>query len=663
MLLAGTLTTAPAELVNLSNHCNTLYKEENYQLVTRCFSSLLSQTEVTQYETLYLNTLSNYAYSLILSGDFNKSLSVINEAINRAEKTEHTELQAVLHGNMSIVQLHLNQYDKSYRYLTTQSLEKLPDNRTKQQLKLQQLNILVNLLGKPEINSKNIANEIIKRTSVILNSAETDTIYKSKALVLKSDLYLFNKQYTESERLLEQALEISQAQGLEHLLLRIYWKLANINKHKGNTSASLDYYSMAVSKITNSSIKLVSVSNNVLLNTQPVADLYREYADNILSITPRINDAENKQNHLQTARQLIESARAEQLKDYFKDDCVANTKHRLENIDHVLSTDSAVLYPVVFENRLELLLSTRHGIVQYTQYINRHTLSQLVQDLRLHLEKRRSRSYLLTAKKLYTLLIKPIEQALKSQNISTLVTIPSMGLQTLSFAALHDGEVFLIERYAIAKSPGLKLTEPGLSSATGNILLSGISEPVQGYPALNHVYHELNNINKHFDTELLINENFNKQSLSKALLNDHLSIAHIATHGEFGEKFNQSFLLAHNSKISFNQLSDFIGYNRFRDTPIDLLTLSACYTAAGSEKAALGLAGITVKSGAKSALASLWPVNDKATTLLMEKFYENLVKNTGKAEALRQAQLHLISDVRYRHPGYWAPFILIGNWE
>jgi CHAT domain-containing protein len=103
--------------------------------------------------------------------------------------------------------------------------------------------------------------------------------------------------------------------------------------------------------------------------------------------------------------------------------------------------------------------------------------------------------------------------------------------------------------------------------------------------------------------------------------------------------------------------------SRFRDEPVELLTLSACRTAAGDERAALGLAGIAVKAGARSALATLWYINDQASSEMVAEFYRRLAEpDMSKARALQEAQRTLMRDPRYRHPGFWSPFLLIGNW-
>ncbi len=79
----------------------------------------------------------------------------------------------------------------------------------------------------------------------------------------------------------------------------------------------------------------------------------------------------------------------------------------------------------------------------------------------------------------------------------------------------------------------------------------------------------------------------------------------------------------------------------------------------------MGLAGLALRSGALSTLASLWSVSDRFTADLMIKFYHNLSRTDlkmSKAEALRQAQIGLLKNPEYNHPYFWAPFVLVGNW-
>ena len=86
-------------------------------------------------------------------------------------------------------------------------------------------------------------------------------------------------------------------------------------------------------------------------------------------------------------------------------------------------------------------------------------------------------------------------------------------------------------------------------------------------------------------------------------------------------------------------------------------------SAAGDDRAALGLAGVAIQAGAKSALASLWSISDEATASLMVSFYKS--RKAGgetKAQSLRDAQLALLRSPTYSHPSYWAPYLLVGNW-
>jgi CHAT domain-containing protein len=144
----------------------------------------------------------------------------------------------------------------------------------------------------------------------------------------------------------------------------------------------------------------------------------------------------------------------------------------------------------------------------------------------------------------------------------------------------------------------------------------------------------------------------------------------MATHGKFGVDAESTFLVGFDQRISIGQLDNLLreAKQARRDAsgsvqPVELLTLSACQTAAGDDRSALGIAGVAVRAGVESALATLWYINDQATVPLIEEFYRQLRQpNITKAEALRQAQLKMIADVSYNHPAVWSPFTLIGNW-
>ncbi len=151
--------------------------------------------------------------------------------------------------------------------------------------------------------------------------------------------------------------------------------------------------------------------------------------------------------------------------------------------------------------------------------------------------------------------------------------------------------------------------------------------------------------------------------LDQTMQQGNFGIVHIAAHGHFASEAAQSFLLTSQGKITFDELAKIVGRLRFREQPLELLTLSACETAQGDERAALGLAGVAIQAGARSALATLWRVRDAAATQLMTTFYQHLQNPAiSRARALQLAQLELLQHERYRSPYFWSPFILINNW-
>jgi CHAT domain-containing protein len=138
---------------------------------------------------------------------------------------------------------------------------------------------------------------------------------------------------------------------------------------------------------------------------------------------------------------------------------------------------------------------------------------------------------------------------------------------------------------------------------------------------------------------------------------------HIASHGVFGKTADTSFLMAYDGVINIDELEKLLKSDKFSKQPVELLTLSACQTAEGDDRAPLGLSGIALKAKVRSALGTLWPVSDEAASQLMAEFYKALSKpGISKVQALRQAQIILLKQKKLENPFYWSPFILAGNW-
>ncbi|NES00297.1 MAG: CHAT domain-containing protein, partial [Symploca sp. SIO1B1] len=287
--------------------------------------------------------------------------------------------------------------------------------------------------------------------------------------------------------------------------------------------------------------------------------------------------------------------------------------------------------------------------------------------------------YLPLAQKVYDWLIRPIEQDLANSGVETLVFILDAPLLNLPMAALHDGRQYLIEKYAIAFTPSLQLLESqplergeltalkaGISKTPPPVELASTNKPLQ-FSQLPNVQTELDRIQSQVPGELIVNEEFTNKAIQKAIGSAPFPVVHLATHGLFSSTPEDTFILTWEDTLNIDQLNQLLrGREEGQEKPIELLVLSACQTATGDRRAALGLAGVAVKAGARSTLATLWVVNDAATAELMIDFYQELNqdKTISKAQALRRAQISMIKgdDTERQKPYYWAPFVLVGNW-
>ncbi|NES24121.1 MAG: CHAT domain-containing protein, partial [Symploca sp. SIO3E6] len=288
-------------------------------------------------------------------------------------------------------------------------------------------------------------------------------------------------------------------------------------------------------------------------------------------------------------------------------------------------------------------------------------------------------NYLPLAQKVYNWLIRPIEQDLANSEVETLVFILDAPLLNLPMAVLHDGNQYLIEKYAIALTPSLQLLESeSLERGELTALKAGIfadppevkvesSDKVINFAELPNVEKELNQIQSQVPGELIVNEKFTNSAIQKAIGLAPFPVVHLATHGLFSSTPEETFILTWEDTLNIDQLNQLLrGREEGQRKPIELLVLSACQTATGDRRAALGLAGVAVKAGARSTLATLWVVNDAATAELMIDFYQELNqdKTISKAQALRRAQISMIQgdNPEQQKPYYWAPFVLVGNW-
>lgn len=365
--------------------------------------------------------------------------------------------------------------------------------------------------------------------------------------------------------------------------------------------------------------------------------------------------------------------------------------NRLKEIRERAQINPAVIWAVPKDDFLQLMLVTpeRQFVIKKIRGANRQRLFKRISELEMGISDRQSLAYIPPARLIYRWLFKPLEPYLEAEQIDTLLLCTGPNLRSLPFAALHDGERFVIEKYNLARIPAFSLTDTSYetkSTKSDRQVLAMGATKFDELPSLPGVEVELNTIvPKLWSGRKLVNRDFTIENFIRLHQQGNFEIAHIASHSRFlpGSPEN-SFIQFSDRKLSLAQIADLE-----LDLPqIDLLVLSACETAMGNEDAEYGFAGLAMQAGVKSALASLWAVDDAGTVLLMSEFYRQLKSTPIKSAALRQAQINLLehqvfvenrqikgldikvnlpattisnANANYAHPFYWAGFTIIGN--
>jgi CHAT domain-containing protein len=309
-------------------------------------------------------------------------------------------------------------------------------------------------------------------------------------------------------------------------------------------------------------------------------------------------------------------------------------------------------------------------------------------------QKTNSTSYQASAKQLYDWIIAPLQPTLEARRIDTLVFSLDKGFRAMPIAALYDGKQFLVEKYSLALIPSFSLTDTRFQDIKGSKMLGmGISQSAGGLPALPAVSVEVPTLTEkiwqgtgYLDQQVTL-EQF--QSLAQR---EQFGIVHLATHAEFNPgNLNESFIQFWNGRLTLSKLRRIALSQKWNSNPtLEMLVLSACQTALGSDQAELGFTGLAVQTGVKTVLGSLWSISDEGTLGLMSEFYRNLKTAPIRAAALRDAQLSLLrgqvsvtngqltltdgsqvvlpagsaqNSVNLTHPYFWAAYTVVGNWN
>lgn len=535
---------------------------------------------------------------------------------------------------------------------------------------------------------------------------------ESYALGSLGELYEQAQRWTEAETLTQQALEkvngVSAA-NVPHtindvdLAYRWYYQLGRIREKCNKISDAIDAYEAAVTMLQEQ-LRLDVASSNLNYRSsfreEAQEPVHRELMK--LLLQPEIPSQDN----LKRVREVSTSLLEVELTSFLQRPCTVTTPRAIDEIIQQEAPQTAVFYPVVLPDSLDVIVklpNSNKDLFHKHWEVSHDVFMAKLNDLQLALEEDYTfEAVEQLAQQFYDWIIKPAEAELKKNQIDTLVFTLDRQLQSIPMSVLYDGEKYLIEKYAISEILGLNFDssdrldrsnrpdrpDRSLQPNELKIMAAGLSEippslpkPIRdNFQPLNYVDDELGKIEALRDDGIKVvtlkNNKFTVSNFNTRLNEDKFSVIHLATHGQFSVNPQSTFLLTSggptgestNGLIRVNDLADlFRTRGQIRLDAIELLVLNACETAAGDELATLGLAGTAVRAGARSAIASLWVLDDELSVGFTKTLYEKLRQpDFTKAKALQQAQRELLRDPQHpqyrRHPRYWSPYVLAGNW-
>ncbi len=567
------------------------------------------------------------------------------------------------------------------------NLSKLPPSRTKVYAQINLARELTCLNQQPEIINQLYSWQ--KIDSILKNAVEIaetlgDNKAKSYAIGNRGSLYEYlaiqnqissqkqnkfnskNQNIKTAQKLTSEALLIAQPSEAPSIAYQWQWQLGRLANIQGDKQKAVANYQAAVNTLELVRDDLLSINSDVQFsfrdNVEPV---YRQLVNLLLTST---ENTSLSQNNLTSAINLIDSLQLAELENFLRCNLASLAKGNQQNTQ--VGQKAAFIYPIILEDRLEVLYKLPgEQFKSYSNAVTRNEVEKTAQKLRKAIARRDTETANEYSQTVYQWLIKPLEKELaKNQAVETLVFVLDTELRNIPMAVLYDqkNKEYLVEKkYALSVLPTSQLFNLRPSSEKLKILAGGISEALEvenlKFEAIDAKY-ELSQISELASTQSLLNQEFNQKALQQKLKNEDFSVLHLATHGNFSSDPEQTYILAYNELLRPNDINRLLGGENKRSR-IELLVLSACQTANGDNRATLGLAGLAVRAGADSTLATLWKVNDEFTIKLIKRFYQELNTGVSKAEALHRAQKTLVFGGKYRNEPYdWGAYILVGNW-
>lgn len=612
-----------------------------------------------------LNSDIDISNILLNLGNTAKNLRQIKAAVDYyqqvVEQTSNAQLRVEAQLNQFSLYLEIGQIQPAQNLLSEIKLQlaNLPPSRMSIYATInfvRNWNKLSKLNGDEAVSSL----ESAKTLAYVAHQAKTlgDSRAQAYALNELGKLYFERQQLAEALQLSQQALQISQEINTADISYQAAWQVGRILKKQGDIQGATAAYDSSVKTLKSLRSDLVAINRDVQFSFQEsVEPIYRELVDLLLQST------QPSQQNLKLARDTIEALQLAELDNFFREACLNAKPEQIDQIDK----EAAVIYPIILGDRLEVIISIPgKPLSSYKTILTSGKIENTIKQMRQSLNPVFSNEERLgLSQQLYDWLIRPAESQLRSSGVKTLAFVLDGSLRNIPMATLYDGKQYLLEKYSLALSPGMQLI-PARSLKRENLKLmtAALSESRQGFKPLPAVKSEVTEISSEVSSKLLLNDKFTDTNLKEAIESTPFSVLHLATHGQFSSQSDDTFILSWNEKINVKKLSEYLqARNELQSTPVELMVLSACQTAKGDNRAILGLAGVAVRSGARSTLATLWAVQDESTAKFMVEFYKHFRKpGISKAEALRQTQITFLQNADFSHPFYWSGFVLVGNW-
>ncbi|AKG24555.1 CHAT domain-containing protein [Calothrix sp. 336/3] len=619
-----------------------------------------------------LNSNADIAASLLSLGNNARSQQEITSALSYYQQAAATAPSTLLQTQAQLNQLSLLISAKKYTAAQTlipaiaTHLQQLTPSRA---AIYAQINFTQSLVKIPSLPTDNQTSPSQILATAIRNAQTIgDKRAEAYGLGTLGGLYERNGQLAEAQKLTQQALLLSQGSNAPEISYRWQWQLGRLLQAKGNIPGAIAAYDATVSTLESLRSDLAAVNPEVQFNFRDsVEPVYRESVALLLQSLQGKADEKT----LETARLRMEALQLAELDNFFREACLQGQKVILDQIVDKDNPTAAILYPIILPNTLQVIVKIpQKPLKYYSTPVSQIEVEKTISQLRQNLIKPSAIKAINTdSQKLYNWLIQPIASELQTSNVNTLVFVPDGALRNIPLASLYDGKAYLIEKYAVSLSVGLQLLNPKpLLRKQLNALTAGLTSPPANFsqfPPLPAIKAELQLItDAGVRTTQLLDQQFTTKALENKVNTAPFNILHLATHGEFSSRADKTFILAADGPINVIQF-DSILRGRVQNKPdaVQLLVLSACQTAAGDNRAALGLAGAAIRAGAQSTVASLWQIDDESTAQFVGEFYQQLKNsNITKVEALRRAQLSLLKHPNYNAPSFWSAYVLIGNW-